>query len=54
MRASVADFFTQGQTSCFTQYPHTSLGPLTFQTHHAEDVKVANSNQMEHLEIIKV
>lgn len=43
-------FFSWGQTSqaCASQ------GPLTFQTHHTKHAKAANSNQMEHLEIIKV
>lgn len=27
---------------------------FTFETHHAKDTKAANSNQMEHLEFIKV
>lgn len=45
---------SQGQTLDFTRQPCASQGLLTFQTHHAKHTEVTNSNQMEHLEKIKV
>lgn len=54
MTTPVAGFLLRGQTSRCTPQPCASQVPFTFQTHHAKHAKAANSNQMEHLEIIKV